>query len=161
MNPKFATNEAQQCASCEKLIHLVPTGQHYKWVTNPNDVTSWRCGNDPEFPLLGHKPNYPIAPRVMDTPQFEEVPDNELTPEQQATVDAFRSTIKTGWPQSTARLFHAAVEKEEHRLKHELANTLHNDPRWPVLACAYEEHRIARQELEVAGSHWGRGWWLG
>lgn len=44
------------CHRCGAGIHLIPAGQHYKWVTNPANAQTWHCGNDPRHPVLAHGP---------------------------------------------------------------------------------------------------------
>jgi hypothetical protein len=40
------------CKRCGKEIELRPSGQHFKWFAGK----TWRCGNDPAFPVLAHAP---------------------------------------------------------------------------------------------------------
>lgn len=44
------------CERCGARIHLVSTGLHYKWVTDPNRPVTFHCGHDPAKPVLGHAP---------------------------------------------------------------------------------------------------------
>jgi hypothetical protein len=44
------------CQHCKAVIHLIPTGKHFKWVTNPGKPETWTCPADPEKPVLSHSP---------------------------------------------------------------------------------------------------------
>lgn len=44
---------------CGAAICLVQTGARtYKWLTDPRDKQSWRCGSDPAFPVRSHAPEW-------------------------------------------------------------------------------------------------------
>jgi|KBSMisStandDraft_5_1062788.scaffolds.fasta_scaffold3511166_2 hypothetical protein len=51
------------CQYCGKPITLVQTGLTHKWVTNPKKPSkSWKCGNDPAFPVRAHSPADAVDP---------------------------------------------------------------------------------------------------
>ncbi len=46
---------SDDCRYCGARIHLAEDGGHWKWVTNPDKVSSsWKCGDGP--PVLAHRP---------------------------------------------------------------------------------------------------------
>jgi hypothetical protein len=51
------TDIAKTCGRCAATIYLVRTGDHYKWLTNPEKENTWHCGNDILHPELAHAPN--------------------------------------------------------------------------------------------------------
>jgi hypothetical protein len=48
--------KVSDCRSCGATIYLIPSGKHYKWVTDPKRALSWHCGDDPGFPVKAHEP---------------------------------------------------------------------------------------------------------
>lgn len=50
--PRFS-----QCTYCGKAIFLVKRGKdRYKWVTNMDKPTKWKCNPGRDFPVRGHMP---------------------------------------------------------------------------------------------------------
>jgi hypothetical protein len=49
------------CGRCGATIYLIKAGDHYQWVTNPDQSNTWHCRNDPLFPALAHAPKEELA----------------------------------------------------------------------------------------------------
>ena len=55
MEPDEVTTIKNECAHCDAEIHLVPSGNTFKWVSG-NDDDEY-CG-DQDFPTRTHHPRY-------------------------------------------------------------------------------------------------------
>lgn len=52
----YMANPPATCAGCGARIHFIKAKSGaYKWVTDIKKET-WRCGNDPAFPVRSHAP---------------------------------------------------------------------------------------------------------
>ncbi len=58
----------EKCRHCGAAVWLAKVGQSHKWVSNPAkaDVT-WKCGNDPAFPVRAHDGSRPPIRRSRFT----------------------------------------------------------------------------------------------